>query len=211
MLPGLFIVFEGMDGSGQDTQADALRKHLESLGYPVWLTREPSDSPCGVTIRKILRGTIFPKPNPLIIQTMMSRDRRWHVNEIIRHLKTETIVICVRYLYSTLAYGQADGVKYADLWRLNKGFIRPHIAIYLDLNPEEAMARVKKRGKPIELFERQEFLTKVRKNFNGLCDLGGFPELKRIRANGSIEQVEDSVWRFVEQIVDQWDKIRKPE
>lgn len=210
MLPGLFIVFEGPDGSGQDTQAEALEQHLESLGYSVWLTHEPSDSPCGNKIRKILRGEL-PKPSPLTIQAMMSRDRRWHVDEIIHHLKSETIVICVRYLYSTLAYGQADGVGYAELWRLNKGFIRPHIAIYLDLSPKEAMARVENRGKTIELFERQEFLTKVRKHFKELCELGEFPELKRIQAGGSIEQVKDSIWRLVEQWVDRWDRVRKPE
>ncbi len=210
MLPGLFIVFEGPDGSGQDTQAELLEQHLESLGYAVWLTHEPSNSPCGNKIRKILRGE-HPKPDALTIQTMMSRDRRWHVDEIIHHLKSETIVICVRYLYSTLAYGQADGVEYVNLWRLNKGFIRPAIAIYLDLNPKEAMARVEHRGKPVELFERKEFLSQVRGHFKELCESGEFPELKRIQAGGSIEQVEGSIWRLIEQVVNQWDRVRKPE
>ena len=210
-MPGLFIVFEGIDGSGQDTQANALKQHLESLGYSIWLTGEPSKGPCGVRIRKILRGETQPKPSPVVIQTMMSHDRKLHIEEIHRHLQKNEIVICVRYLYSTLAYGQADGVGYAQLWKLNDRFIRPHIAIYLDIDPVEAMARVEKRGKPLELFERQEFLTKVRQNFNALCDSKKFSELQRIRAVGSIEHVHDSIWRLVEQVVDRWDGVQKPE
>ena len=211
-MPGLFIVFEGMDGSGQDTQAIELKKHLETLRYPaVWLTHEPSDGPWGMKVRAVLRGEVEPKPNPASIQAMMSRDRRWHVREILQHLKADEIVICVRYIYSTLVYGQADGVEYAKLWELNKDFIRPDIAIYLDLNPAEAMARVEKRGKPVELFERQEFLTKVRDNFNNLCDSGNFPELKRIRAIGSIDAVHGLAWRLIEPVVEKRDSVKKPE
>lgn len=210
-MRGLFIVFEGIDGSGQDTQANALKKHLESSGYSVWLTGEPSNGPVGTKVRKVLRGEVQPKPSPEVIQAMMSRDRRWHVGEIRQHLQKDEIVICVRYLYSTLAYGQADGVRYQQLWKLNDEFIRPHIAIYLDIDPATAMDRIENRGKPLELFERQEFLAKVRQNFNVLCDYWQFPELKRIQAIGSIEQVRTSVWRLVEQVVDKWDGVQKPE
>jgi dTMP kinase len=211
-MPGLFIVFEGIDGSGQDTQAMELKKHLETLRYPaVWLTHEPSNGPWGMKVRAVLRGEVKPKPSPASIQAMMSRDRRWHVGEILKHLKADEIVICVRYLYSTLAYGQADGVDYTKLWELNKDFIRPDIAIYLDLNPAEAMARVEKRGKPVELFERQEFLDRVRVNFHTLCHSKDFPEFKPIRATGSIDAVHSLVWRLVEQVVEKWDSVKKPE
>ncbi len=210
-MPGLFIVFEGIDGSGQDTQANALKQHLESLRYPVWLTGEPSNSPIGVKVRKILRGETQPKPEPAVIQAMMSRDRAWHINEIKKHLSTDEVVICVRYLYSTLAYGRADGVEYEQLWALNDRFIRPRIAIYLDLDPATAMGRIEERGQPLELFERREFLAKVHQNFNALCNSGKFPELKRIQAVGSIEQVHASAWRLVEQVVDKWDGVQKPE
>lgn len=189
-MRGLFFVFEGMDGSGQDTQAQRLAKALTGKPYRVWLTREPTDGLIGQRIRSILKGE-SPRPSAKRIQQLMVRDRTNHVQEINQHLHGNEIVISVRYLYSTLAYGVADGLNYLNLWWMNEKFPRPNLAIYLDLDPEIAMQRITERGKPAELFEKQKFLTKVRNNFLKLAK--DFPEFRVVNAVGDIETVHQRI------------------
>ena len=195
-MRGLFFVFEGIDGSGQDTQAGLLQAALEKAGHRVWLTREPTDGHIGKSIKRILRGEIK-SPGPLGIQNMMVMDRSRHVAEIQERLKTHKVVICVRYFYSTLAYGLADGLNYLDLWRPNERFRRPQLAIYLDVDPAISMQRVEQRGQPLELFERREFLAKVRANFCKMIADHDFAELKLVPADADIAAVHQKVMALV--------------
>jgi len=191
---GLFFVFEGIDGSGQDTQAELLRQRLEEKGYKIWLTGEPTDGTIGKEIRQVLRHQL-PHPGAESLQLLMMEDRVIHVGDIENHLNKGEIVISIRYFYSTLAYGVADGLNYANLCWMNAGFPRPHITIYLDVKPEVAMARIAARGEPYELFEKQIFLTEVSRNFIQL--LGDFGEFRLVDGNGDIEFVRQQVWDMV--------------
>ncbi|MEA1909545.1 MAG: dTMP kinase [Patescibacteria group bacterium] len=188
-MSGLFFVFEGGDGSGQDTQAELLKKGLEEIGYKVWLTREPTDGLIGQEIRKILRKE--KSVGQQKIQELMVKDRAEHVREIEDKIAKGYIVISVRYFYSTLAYGVADGLDYDYLWGLNSDFPRPDQVFYLDLEPRIALERIEGRGKPIEHFEREEFLQKVRQNF--LSFLSNFPEFHIVDALPSIEEVHEKI------------------
>lgn len=101
----------------------------------------------------------------------------------------------IRYLYSSLAYGEADGVDYGELYAMNEKFICPDLSIYLDLDVTLALERIIKRGKPIELFEKLPFLTEVRKNY---CKLAMFfKELQSVDASGDISSVQTKVWELV--------------
>ncbi|RLC37471.1 dTMP kinase [candidate division Kazan bacterium] len=186
----MFIVFEGGDGSGQDTQADLLQDYLIDLGYKVWRTREPTKGEIGLRIKRILQGK-EPKLGAFELQELMSKDREEHVKDIEKSLKNGEIVISSRYFYSTLVYGMADGVKYKKLWDLNKNFLRPDMVFYLDLDPALAIERIEKRGQPKELFERQEFLRKTRQGFLSLKNK--FPEFKVIDGSGTIEHVHNLI------------------
>lgn len=192
---GNFIVIEGVDGSGQDTQAELLKRYLESVGFDVLKTNEPTDGDVGKEIRKILSGVIS-NPGALEIQKLMVADRKEHLqNEIIPHFNKKGVVICVRYLYSTLAYGQADGLDYNTLWNLNKDFLRPDLTIYLDLDPKISLKRVieraKKTGQALDIFEKKSFLAKVRKSF--LAMQKDFPEIVIIDALGKPEEVHQRI------------------
>ena len=186
----MFIVFEGGDGSGQDTQADLLQDYLIDLGYKVWRTREPTKGEIGLRIKRILQGK-EPKLGAFELQELMSKDREEHVKDIEKSLKNGEIVISSRYFYSTLVYGMADGVKYKKLWDLNKNFLRPDMVFYLDLDPALAIERIEKRGQPKELFERQEFLRKTRQGFLSLKNK--FPEFKVIDGSGTIGEVHKQI------------------
>jgi len=189
----LFIVIEGTDGSGQDAQAkklvEFLQKHYQEN---VILTREPTDSVIGQEIRAILCRE---KPNPgaAEVQALMIEDRQFHQREIKSHLNVHRIVVCIRYFYSTLAYGGADGLDMQILWEKNKDFLRPDLTIFLDLNSEISMQRIASRGMGTELFERKEFLSNVRRNFLQLVNNKEFPEMRVVDANRSIDEVHRTI------------------
>ena len=126
-----FIVFEGMDGSGQDTQAKLFAEYLKKQGYKVWLTAEPSKdlASLGVTIRYILANEKdFPGSS---VQILAVADRAMHVERIRKYLSDGYIVVCIRYLYSTLAFGFADGIDINWLVSLNRTFPRPAAVAYV--------------------------------------------------------------------------------
>ena len=198
-MTGLFFVLEGPDGSGQDTQALKLQAWLEERGYKVLLTREPTDSHVGQEIREILRGE-KPSPGAAEIQELMIEDRKLHQQEIKQNCADGVMVVCVRYFYSTLAYGEADGLDMQILLEKNRSFLKPDLAIYLDINPSIALERIKSRGTRLELFEKEEFLSKVRKNF--LYMESKFYNFEVVDGSGSIEEVHQQVIRTIKRKFD---------
>jgi len=161
---GKFIVLEGLDGSGQTTQVELLNDFLEQKGHSVILTKEPTtDSESGRIIRKVLDKEIIMEPGEL--QKHYIQDRKEHLqNLIIPSLKEGKTVISDRYFFSTFAFG---GINLDMDWliSLNKEFIFPDIAIFLDVLPEVCIQRINKRGEGFKFFEKLEKLKKVRRNY----------------------------------------------
>lgn len=201
IVQGHFIVVEGIDGSGQDTQAELLEKYLMSQGFNVLKTREPTEErEIGVLIHKVLSGNLV-SPGALALQKWMVIDRSNHLSkEIEPHLNDGGVVVCVRYFYSTLAYGQADGLDYDELWEMNCRFRRPDLVIYLDLEPQVSLVRIKERaeqtGKSLEIFEKQETLMKVRNNF--LAMQRNFSEMVTINALGTPNEVHQRILQHID-------------
>jgi dTMP kinase len=163
---GLFIVLDGIDGSGKSAQGKLLAQWLEEKGYSVLLTREPSQSVHGLKVKALVRA----KENLLNTKewvNLFTLDRQEHLaNEIMPALEDGRIVICERYYYSTLAY-QFDNV---NEWRdYAKGFLPPDIAVILDLPTTTAFNRIadrySKEGKEQTVFEKQEVMEKTRQRF----------------------------------------------
>ena len=159
--PGKFIVFDGLDGSGQSTQAGLLRDFLVGKGLEVVLTKEPTkDSQTGKNIREALDKKI--KISPKELQALFSEDRREHLkNLIIPALQQNSIVISDRYFFSTFAYGVSDGLDLAWLMELNNAFLVPDLTFILKVRPEVCFERIKKRGSAQTLFEETQKLEKV--------------------------------------------------
>lgn len=159
-MKGKFIVFEGLDGSGQTTQAKLLAEYLLRLGKRVVLTKEPTlDSEAGRRIRKILDNK--EKVSPKELQELFVEDRRAHVkNLIIPALNEGKIVISDRYFFSTIAYGALD-LDTEWLIDLNKDFPFPDIVFLLKVRPEICLERIKSRGQGFKLFEELEKLKKI--------------------------------------------------
>jgi len=186
IYPGIFIVFEGLDGSGQSTQAELLRHYFEDNKDLVILTKEPTeDSKSGRMIRKVLRKEKKIEPDEL--QKLFVQDRKEHLNNlIIPNLKNGKFVISDRYFLSTCAFG---GISLDMEWliELNNEFILPNITFLLNVDPRICIERIDKRGKRFEFFEEEKKLTKVRENYFKLAKR--FPNIYTINGELSKEAV----------------------
>lgn len=158
---GKFIVFEGLDGSGQSTQAALLRDFLIKNDCGVLLTKEPTlDSEAGKKIKEILDKKT--RVAPVQLQRLFTEDRKEHLKKvIIPALKKRKIVISDRYFFSTFTYGTADGLDLEWLIKINNDFLLPNLTFILKVSPKICIQRIEKRGKGIKLFEKKEKLEKV--------------------------------------------------
>ncbi|MCD6289820.1 MAG: dTMP kinase [Anaerolineae bacterium] len=143
---GLFVTFEGPEGSGKTTQIRLLGEWLRARGYDVLVTREPGGTAIGDRIRDILLDPAHTEMYPEAEVFLFSAARAQLVREVIRpHLARGGLVLCDRYADSTLAYqGYGRGLDLKRLEAITEfatGGLRPDVIIYLDLPVEEGLAR----------------------------------------------------------------------
>lgn len=165
MQKGVLIVFEGIDGSGKSTQAEILLERLQEEDFDVVYFREPSKGKWG---RKIKKKALHPDSlTPEEELDLFLKDRRENVeNNLKPALKKKRVVILDRYYYSTIAYQGAKGIDEKLIRRMNEEFvIKPDLVFILDIDPQKGLERIEDRKKKDMLFEREEYLVKVREIF----------------------------------------------
>jgi dTMP kinase len=167
----LFITFEGPEGAGKTTQADALRSTLEGEGRQVVLVREPGGTPLGERVRALLleRGEDAARIAPRADALLFNAARAQLVEDVIAPaLARGAIVISDRFADSTLAYqGFAAGLPVEDLRaiaRVATGGLRPDLTILLDLPPASGLERKAGDETRFEDFD-QAFHERVRQGF----------------------------------------------
>ena len=171
---GLFIAFEGGEGSGKSTQAELLKGYLETLGETVILTREPGGTDLGKQLRGILldpkTGDISPRAEAL----MYAADRANHVHQkIIPALKRGEVVITDRYLDSSIAYQGAGRVlqpsEVARISRWATESLIPNLTIIMDLPAEVGLGRLNS----VDRLEQEplNFHERVRREFINLANV----------------------------------------
>lgn len=201
-MEGLFLAFEGIDGSGKTTQIERLRRRLEAEGIRCLLTREPTDGPVGSLLRQILTGRTA--ADHRVIASLFTADRVDHlVNEtdgILRRVREGVTVITDRYYFSSYAY---QGVDMGLDWviaanSVSAGILRPDLTVFLDLPVERAMERIQKNRYTQELFEKEERLRAVRGKY-----LEAFEKLREeervavVDADAAEDAVAERVWDAV--------------
>ena len=161
------IVLEGIDGSGKSTQARRLAPEARGPGdkagpLPGADAREvgPADQEDGPAA-----GSLTPEEE----LELFVRDRR---EDVARNLEPALaagkIVVLDRYYFSTIAYQGAKGIDPGRIRRLNERFaIRPDLVFILDIEAGRGLSRIGDRGRKDELFEREDYLARVREIFNG--------------------------------------------
>ncbi|GAB3147438.1 hypothetical protein GCM10027058_06380 [Microbacterium neimengense] len=172
---GLWITFEGGDGSGKTTQASLLEQWLRESGRTVVRTREPGGTEVGVLVRDIVlhhRGEVAARAEALLY----AADRAQHVETLVRPaLARGEIVVQDRYLDSSVAYQgagrvlDAGEIRQLSLWAT--GGALPDVTVLLDLDPASARSRLDAADKPFDRLEseKDEFHARVRAAFLDLA------------------------------------------
>ncbi len=168
----LFIVLEGIDGSGTSTQAELLKNHFISQGEKAIISPEPSSGIIGNLIRQALKKRIlFTEDTDLFDEQMaylFASDRHDHlyndIDGVFKLIKDGFHVISTRYYFSSLAYNCQTPEQFNFVSKLNHKFPNPDLVIYFDLPVEVSLARIKERSLK-EIYETKTKLTKVRENY----------------------------------------------
>ena len=169
---GIFITFEGGDGSGKSTQIRKLMKYLEGKGYSVVLTREPGGTPIGEKIRDIILDKKNFEMVPMAEAMLYAASRAQHVEEVIKPaLAAGSVVICDRFIDSSLAYqgyarGLGKSVEVINEYALDG--IMPDLTFLMKIDPGRGKKRI--GGREADRIET-EALSFHQKVFDGYEEL----------------------------------------
>lgn len=203
MTPPLFIVLEGIDGSGTTTQLGLLERHLQGRGRRVHATREPSTGPVGRLLREILLGGHkSPTGEPvdgLAMALLFAADRRDHLTrEISPALAAGDDVVSDRYLLSSLAY-QAQEAERDWVAGLAREVRVPDLTLLLDLPVEVAAVRRRAAGRPDERYDADSIQARVAARYRELC--AGDPRAVILDAAPSVAEVATAVAAAVDRLL----------
>ena len=203
MEKGRFIVFEGIDGAGKTTQIELLEQRMRAEGRRVFRTAEPTESVTGGLLRDALSGNA--RRSPCELAALFTLDRIFHnvnpVSGIQKMLADGYDVICDRYYYSSMAYqgSETDPAWVREMNLACPEILRPDACIFLDLTPEESMARIRKGRVTQEIYETRERLEAVRARFlrviNELC---GTERIHVVNAARSVEEIHAEICAVLE-------------
>ncbi len=212
MRQGLFITFEGLDGSGKSTQLRRLQGWLEAQGQPVTATRQPGGTPIGERIRELLLDSRISGLSPLAELGLMFSDRAQSIAEVIQPaLAAGSIVLCDRFTDSTEAYqggGRQLGSKLVlDLHSSLCAGFQPDLTFLLLPNFEHSLSRARLRnehherstGSDENRFEK-ESATFFRRVFDKYREIA-VREVDRvavIAGDGTIDEIHQKIVRLVE-------------
>lgn len=197
----MFIVFEGIEGSGKTTQIALLAEKLRLIGHEIVLSREPGATAIGKQIRQLLLHS-DEKIDPRAEALLFAADRAHHVATVIRPaLDAGKIVILDRYIDSSLAYQGAgrklsvDEVRMLSMWATEE--LWPDITFVLDLPAEEGLARARGRSAADRIeSESIDFHERVRETYLRL--VRAEPERRLVLdATGQVADIADRIHRLV--------------
>jgi dTMP kinase len=202
---GVFVCFEGGEGSGKSTQSRLLRDALVAEGYAVRLTFEPGDTAVGKEVRRIV---LSPETGDLDDRTealLYAADKAEHVETVVLPaLARGEVVITDRYVDSALAYqGVGRGLdpdELAHVARWATGDLRPHLTVVLDLAPEAGLGRFDERDR-IE-GESLEFHQRVRQAFLDLAAANPDHYLV-LDARGEVDEIAAAIRERVSSLLGQ--------
>jgi dTMP kinase len=203
---GLFITFEGPEGSGKSTHSRRLKEELKKEGYDVIHTAEPGSTPLGKKIRDILLEKEDVRLGGLAELLLFEADRAQHVEEVIRPALDEgKMILCDRFNTATFAYqGYALGMDMGLVETVDHaatGGIRPDLIILLDVEAGTGLARAAAAHSKDRMEKRSdEFHDKVRKGYLAIAEKD--PErFKVIKVREEIEETYGLVKKEVHDLI----------
>ena len=188
---GLLVAFEGLDQSGKQTQAELLRDRLTSHGREVQLLSFPDyQTVIGTELGRALRGEREYTAD--VMQLLYVANRYEFKGDILRATESGTMVVCDRYLASSIAYGEAHGLDAAWLTDIQKYLPQPDVTFLLDIAPEVSARR---KTADRDKYERDlSLLARVRDSY---LRQSAQPRWVRLDASRTPDQIAEDVWSAV--------------
>lgn len=195
-MRGKFITIEGCDGAGKSTQLKMLEACLTERKIDVVFTREPGGTPLSERIRELILDPSYGDTDKYAELLLYEAARRQHVVKISKWLDEGKLVVCDRFIDSTLAYqGYGRGVDVESIELCNKialGGQKIDLTIFLDLSPEESFARKggADSGDRLET-EDASFYRRVYEGYKRIAE--DAERVVTVDASGSCEQIHDDI------------------
>ncbi len=198
MKKGYFITFEGLDGAGKSTQIQRVKEIFEKKGYEVVLTREPGGTKISEKIRKIILDNNNNEMSFVTEALLYAASRSQHVNEKIKPaLESGKVVICDRYVHSSIAYqgyGRMLGAdKVMDINNHAIDGLLPDLSFFILLSTEKAMERLKNSNRELDRLEVEEidFFERIANGYNEIAD--NFENAVKIDASKTVDEIADQI------------------
>ena len=209
-MPGTFITFEGIDGSGKSTQLKLLNSFLRARGCEALVTREPGGTPLGLRLREALLDA-FEEVDPLTELLVFAADRAQHVRrKVLPALESGAVVISDRYADATVAYqGAGRGFPpelISQIVQLATGGLKPDLTLLFDVSIDESTSRTTRRstgknaaarsGRDRLDIEAADFHARVRDAYLSIA--AAEPErVKVIDTSGAVERTHEQVKQVI--------------
>lgn len=196
---GRFIVLDGIDGCGKSTQLKLLAKHLETMGYIVHQTAEPTTRDLGKILRQYLKD---PSTPAMLDALTFAADRIDHcANEIIPEIERGHIVISDRYRDSSYIYqsiqGKNEGLPRDWIIDINKYSLQPIATIIIDIDPKVSLSRKQSQADEVEgeleKFEKMDFQLQIREEFLKIAQENSDGKHYLVDGNQTLEEVTQCI------------------
>ena len=180
-MKGVLISFEGLDQSGKQTQAEGVRDEVVGRGRDCRLLSFPDyTTPIGSEIGRALHGERDYTAD--VMQLLYVANRHERRAEMIRLLEEGVVLVCDRYIASSIAYGEAQGLDPVWLADIQKFLPRPDLTILLDIAPETAVQAESQRARPVRARSAAAFARARQLSSAGCGRAGGFASMASDRA-----------------------------
>lgn len=204
---GLFIVIEGVDGSGKTTQSELLSAYLRGLGRKVHHTAEPTATGLGGMVRDGL-GAEHPRTSDELAAMFLADRVAHNVSQksgIRQYVEGGTDVVCDRYYYSSIAYQGVDGsLEWVADMNLNcPSIMKPDICIFIDLDPEKCLEHIRAGRSHFEIYEENAaVISETRRRYGTVFDmLAGRDNIVIVDGARSREEVFADIRAAVEKLL----------
>lgn len=213
-MNGKLIIFEGVEGCGKTTQMQLCCEWLQSLSISVVTTREPGGTQLGLHLRSLLlensKGKAITATTELLLY---AADRSQHVEqELLPNLKAGKIILCDRYIDSTIAYqGYGRSLDMNLIHQLNSiatSGLKSDLTLWLDLDVEQGIARKRKSGEKVDRIEQEkiDFHRRVQKGYKELA--ASSPERNfKIEAGLNKEDVQKQIQQILTSKLEEWEIV----
>ena len=197
MVKGKFVTFEGCEGSGKSTQLKLLSAYLDKAGIPYLMTREPGGSPISEQVRQIILDGKNTEMCDECEALLYAASRIQHLREnVIPALEAGKLVICDRYVDSSLAYqGVARGLGFEYIAEINKKAFElctPDLTVFLDISPDKAFVR-KNGADENDRMEKQGLDFHMRVYCGYLELVAKYPRISAVECIGTAEETHKNV------------------